>query len=78
MGIQSYGERLVQDSTELFLTIHLDHLRRYDEILRAIDELPSPQKEETLVRLLMESDCNAIDQATSDRKAIQHDQSSPL
>lgn len=60
MEIQSYVERIVQDTSARFLNVHDEQLRRYDEILRAIDELPSPQKEETLVRLLMEGDPNGF------------------
>lgn len=78
MGIQGYGERLVQETTERFLTIQHDHLRRYEEILHAIDELPSPEKEETLVRLLTEGNGNSIGHSAYARKAIQPDQSSPF
>jgi hypothetical protein len=60
MDIPNYGERIVQDTSERFCSIHHEQLGRYDEILRTIDELPSPLKEETLVRLLMEGGINSI------------------
>ena len=78
MEIQSYGEQIVQDTSDRFLTIHHDHLRRYDEILRAIDELPSPQKEETLVRLLTEGESNGVGLSPLTRKTTRPGQSSSL
>lgn len=64
MEIQSYVDRIVRDTSARFLNIHDEQLQRYEEILRTIDELPSPQKEETLVRLLLEGSGNGLQLVT--------------
>jgi hypothetical protein len=52
--IQGYAERVFCDASIKLLETSQDELQRYDDILRKIESLPSPHKEETLVRLLLE------------------------